>query len=158
MTPSRIVCVNGGAVGISQPMSTLMTMKVATMPMVPPSGVVSVLLHLEYPSNVFGYAIDLTQPVVHQLRNASLGATLCSSPLACSEIRGWLVMTSGRQVLVVSSLAWLATLAAPGTSTSPGVKVRECRVRCHSLFCSRCDLYSWRRSPSVCMCVVLNSS
>ena len=70
------MCVNGGAGGISQPMSTLMTMKVVTMPMVPPSGVVSVLPHLEYPSNVFGYAIDLTQPAVDQLRNASLGCHL----------------------------------------------------------------------------------
>ena len=67
-------------------MSTLMTMKVVTMKMVPPSvvvSVVSVLPHLEFYSYVFGYATDLTQPAVVQLRNASLGATLCSCPLAC---------------------------------------------------------------------------
>ena len=48
------VCVNGGADGI--------------IPMVSPSGVVSVLSHLEYPLSVFGCAIDPSQPVEDQLK------------------------------------------------------------------------------------------
>ena len=48
---------------------------------VPPSGVDADLSHLEYPNNVFGFALDPSQPAVDQLEEYLTGATLCSFPL-----------------------------------------------------------------------------
>ena len=42
--------------------------------LVPPSGVDASLSHLEYPSNVFGFAIDPSQPAEDQLEKCLLGA------------------------------------------------------------------------------------
>ena len=83
------VCVSGGAGGIGQPMSMLMAMnplvkKVSiqdvTMAMVPPSGVVVDFSQLEYPSNVFGFAINLSQPAVDQLEECLTGCHLVLIP------------------------------------------------------------------------------
>jgi len=83
------VCVSGGAGGIGQPMSMLMAMNPlvkevsiqdVTMAMVPPSGVAADLSHLEYPSNVFGYAIDPSQPAVDQLEECLTGCHLVLIP------------------------------------------------------------------------------
>ena len=53
------------------------------MAIVPPIRVDAHLSHLEYPSNVFGFAIDPLQPVWISWKSALRGATLCLFPLVC---------------------------------------------------------------------------
>jgi len=83
------VCVSGGAGGIGQPLSLLMSMneKVAelsvqdvTMAMVPPAGVAADLGHIEYPAKVRGYAIDPSKPAIDQLEECLKGCHLVLVP------------------------------------------------------------------------------
>jgi len=83
------VCVSGGAGGIGQPLSLLMSMndlvselsvQDVTMAMVPPSGVAADLGHIEYPAKVKGYAIDPSKPAVDQLEECLSGCHLVLVP------------------------------------------------------------------------------
>jgi len=82
-----VVC--GGAGGIGQPMSLLMSMNPAvgelcvqdvTMSMIPAAGVAADLGHIERPSKVTGYAIDPSQPAIDQLGECLTGADLLLVP------------------------------------------------------------------------------
>lgn len=83
------VCVCGGAGGIGQPLSMLMSMNPSvaevsvvdlTMAMVPPAGVAADLGHLEFPAKVVGYAADPQQPAVDQLEAALTGCHVVLIP------------------------------------------------------------------------------
>lgn len=83
------VCVSGGAGGIGQPLSMLMSMNEnvaevsiqdVTMAMVPPAGVAADLGHLEFPSKVVGYATDPSKPAIDQLEAALSGCHLVLIP------------------------------------------------------------------------------
>ena len=64
------------------------------MTMVPPSGVHADLSHLKYPSNVFGFAIDLSQPARDQLEECPTGCHLVLIPADMPRKPGMTVMTS----------------------------------------------------------------
>ncbi|CAJ1344682.1 unnamed protein product [Effrenium voratum] len=83
------VCINGGAGGIGQPLTMLMSMNESvkevsvqdvTMAAVPPSGVAADLGHLEFPSKVVGYATDPSVPAVEQLEQCLTGCHLVLVP------------------------------------------------------------------------------
>ena len=97
------VCVSGGAGGIGQPMSMLMAMNPLvkevsiqdmTMTMVPLSGVDADLSHLEYPSNVFRFAIDPSQPAGGSAGGVPYGCHLVLVPAGMPRKPGMTVMTS----------------------------------------------------------------
>ena len=82
-----------------------------TMAMVPPSGVDIHLSHWEYPSNVFGFAIDLSQPEVNQLEDCLTGYHLVLIPASIPRVRFDLITSE-------------STLASPGRSSKPvGISV-----------------------------------
>eukprot|EP00928_Gymnodinium_smaydae_P096456 TRINITY_DN852_c0_g2_i2.p1 TRINITY_DN852_c0_g2~~TRINITY_DN852_c0_g2_i2.p1 ORF type:complete len:358 (+),score=111.87 TRINITY_DN852_c0_g2_i2:51-1124(+) len=83
------VCVSGGAGGIGQPLSMLMSMNPSvkevsiqdvTMSMVPAAGVAADLGHLEFPSKVVGYSTDPSKPAVDQLEECLTGCNLVLVP------------------------------------------------------------------------------
>jgi len=83
------VCVSGGAGGIGQPLSMLMSMNESvsvvsiqdvTVSAVPPAGVAADIGHLEFPSRVTGYATDLSKPPVDQLEECLTGCHLVLVP------------------------------------------------------------------------------
>lgn len=83
------VCVVGGAGGIGQPLSMLMTMdknvsEVAvydlSIAMVPPGGVAADLSHLEGSVQVKGYAGELNKPPVEFMKEALTGCSLVLIP------------------------------------------------------------------------------
>lgn len=83
------VCVSGGAGGIGQPLSLLMSMNPAvkelcvqdvTMAAVPPAGVAADLGHIEFPSKVKGFATDPSQPAIEQLEECLTGCNLVLVP------------------------------------------------------------------------------
>ena len=91
------VCVIGGAGGIGQPMSVLMAMyplvkevsiQDVTTAMMPPSEVDADLSHLMYPSNVFGFTIDLSQLAVDQLEECSTECHLVLIPAGMPQKPG----------------------------------------------------------------------
>jgi len=83
------VCVVGGAGGIGQPLSMLMTMDKnvkevsvydLTIAMVPPGGVAADLSHLEGSVKVKGYAGEVNQPPVNFMGDALTGCSLVLIP------------------------------------------------------------------------------
>jgi len=83
------VCVSGGAGGIGQPLTMLMSMNPTvkevsvqdvTMSMVPAAGVAADLGHLEFPSKVVGYSTDPSKPAVDQLEACLTGCDLVLVP------------------------------------------------------------------------------
>lgn len=83
------VCVVGGAGGIGQPLSMLMTMDKnvkevsvydLSIAMVPPGGVAADLSHLEGSAKVKGYAGELNQPPANFMGDALTGCSLVLIP------------------------------------------------------------------------------
>merc|ERR1719313_1269874 len=83
------VCVCGGAGGIGQPLSLLMSLNEnvaelsvqdVTMALVPAAGVAADLGHIEYPSKIKSFAIDPKLPAVEQLKDCLSGCDLVLVP------------------------------------------------------------------------------
>ena len=75
-----------------------------TIATVPPSGADADLSHLEYPSNMFGFAIDLSQPAVDQLEECLTVCHLVLSPagmpqklrMTCDDLFKSMLVSPGR--------------------------------------------------------------